>query len=44
MGRLQCNVTKIYKTLLGIPIKKLYHYRETYYGEIKDVKDCDLEK
>jgi len=44
MGRLKCHVVKVFKTFLGIPYKKIYHYRETYYGKIKDVKNCDLDK
>lgn len=44
MGRLKCRVTKIYKTFLGIPIRILHKYRETYYGEVKPIKDCDLSK
>lgn len=42
--KLECKVTKIYKTFLGMPIKTLHTYRETYYGEIKDIKDCNLSK
>ncbi|WP_299261333.1 hypothetical protein [uncultured Aquimarina sp.] len=40
MGRLSAQVTSIKKYLLGIPITTLHKYRETYYGEIKDCKDC----
>jgi hypothetical protein len=43
MGCLSCNVTNIWLTILGIlPIKKLHSYRNTYYGEVKDLKDCNL--
>ena len=42
MGALQTNVTYIKKQFLNIPIKTLYKYRETYYGEVKDCKDCNL--
>ena len=42
MGRLTTNVTYIKKYLLGMPINTLHKYRETYYGEIKDCKDCNL--
>lgn len=44
MGKLRTRVTRIYKTLLGIPYKVIYEYRETYYGEIKDLDECKLEK
>lgn len=42
MGRLNAKVTYIKKHLFGIPIKTLYKYRETYYGEVKDCEDCVL--
>ena len=43
MGRIKCKVTKIQKILLGIiPLKTLHHYRETYYGKVKDVDTCKL--
>ena len=42
MGRLSARNTYIKKYLMGIPIKTLYKYRETYYGEVKDCKDCAL--
>jgi len=42
MGRLITPVTYIKKYILGIPIGTLHKYRETYYGEIKDCKDCIL--
>lgn len=42
MGSLITNVIRIQKTFLGIPFKTLYKYRETYSGEIKDCKDCEL--
>lgn len=44
MGNLTCKVTTIYKTIFGFPYKKLHIYRETYYGEVKDIKDCKLNK
>lgn len=44
MGKLNCRVTRIYKTFLGIPYKVLYAYRETYYGKVKDLEECKLEK
>lgn len=43
MGRIKTRVTRVYQTLFGvIPIKKLHHYRGTYYGEVKDVSECKL--
>jgi hypothetical protein len=42
MGILTTNVVYIKKTILNIPIKILYKYRETYYGEVKDCEDCKL--
>lgn len=44
MGRLNAKVTYIKKMFLGIPIKTLYKYRETYYGEVKDCEACVLAK
>ncbi|AIM60476.1 MULTISPECIES: hypothetical protein [Cellulophaga] len=42
MGQLAAKVTYVKKYVLGIPVKTLYKYRQTYYGEIKDCKDCHL--
>ncbi|MDN3665504.1 hypothetical protein ACFFU1_16130 [Algibacter miyuki] len=42
MGELTSKVIYIKKYLFGLPIKTLHKYRETYYGEIKDDKDCML--
>ncbi|MDO6490028.1 MAG: hypothetical protein ABJD66_14855 [Cellulophaga sp.] len=42
MGQLVAKVTYVKKYVLGIPVKTLYKYRQTYYGEIKDCKDCHL--
>lgn len=42
MGRLNAKVTYVKKLFLGMPIKTLHKYRETYYGEVKDCKDCIL--
>lgn len=42
MGRLYTPVTYIRKKLLGIPVATLHKYRKTYYGEIKDCRDCLL--
>lgn len=44
MGRLKTNVTYIKKQILNIPYKTLHKYRETYYGEVKDCKNCLLER
>jgi len=44
MGRLNARVTYIKKQFLGIPIKTLHKYRETYYVEVKDCEDCVLVK
>lgn len=44
MGRLKCKVTRVYKTFLGLPFKQIHAYRETYYGEVKDLENCDLKK
>lgn len=42
MGELTTKVTYIKMYLFGWPIKTLHKYRETYYGEVKDTKDCIL--
>ena len=42
MGRLITKVTYIKKYFLGLPMKTLHKYRETYYGEIKDCEDSNL--
>lgn len=42
MGLLTAKVTYIKKQFLGIPIKTLHKYRETYYGEVKDCEECVL--
>ena len=42
MGRLITKVTYIKKTLFGVPFKTLHTYRETYYGEVKALEDCNL--
>ena len=38
------NVTYIKKAILGIPVRTLYKYRQTYYGEVKDCETCNLAK
>jgi hypothetical protein len=42
MGELTTKVTYIKLFLLGLPMKTLHKYRETYYGKVKDSKDCML--
>ena len=42
MGVLVTSVTYIKKRILGISLKTLHKYRETYYGEVKDCEDCNL--
>lgn len=44
MGRLTVMVTRIYKCIMGFKTKKLYEYRETYFGEVKETKNCVLSK
>jgi len=44
MGQINARVTYIKKHFLGITIKTLHKYRETYYGEVKDCEDCILAK
>lgn len=44
MGKLQTRVTYIKKRILNIPVKTLHKYRETYYGEVKDCKECNLQR
>ncbi|MFD0963777.1 hypothetical protein [Pseudofulvibacter geojedonensis] len=42
MGRLISKVTYVKKYFLGVPIKTLHKYRNTYYGEVKNYNDCHL--
>lgn len=35
-------VTYIKTYVLGIPVRTLHKYRETYYGEVKDCDQCTL--
>lgn len=42
MGELTTRVTYVKKYFLGLPVKTLHKYRETYYGEVKDCNDCIL--
>lgn len=42
MGMFSPKVTYIKRMFLGLPLKTLHKYRETYYGEVKDCTDCAL--
>jgi len=42
MGELTTQVTYIKRYVLGFPMRTLHKYRETYYGEVKDCKDCEI--
>lgn len=42
MGMLTTNVIYVKKYLLGLPLKTIHKYRETYYGQVKDCDDCSL--
>ena len=42
MGILSTNVTYIKKYIFNIPVKTLHKYRETYYGEVKDCRECSI--
>ena len=42
MGKLTTRVTYIKKYVMGVPVRTLHKYRETYYGEVKDCDDCVL--
>lgn len=44
MGTLITRVVTIKKTFLGVPYETVHKYRETYFGEVKDVSDCQLPK
>jgi len=44
MGILTSDITRIHKTIFGFPFKQLHAYRETYYGEVKSLSNCDLHK
>lgn len=43
MGKLQTRVTYIKRKVLNIPVQTIHKYRETYYGEVKDCVDCNLQ-
>lgn len=42
MGELTTQVTYIKRYIMGLPVRTLHKYRETYYGEVKDCKDCNV--
>ena len=42
MGALTTKVTYIKKYFIGLPIKTIHRYRETYYGKVKSCDDCIL--
>ncbi len=42
MGELTTQVTYIKRYIMGLPFRTLHKYRETYYGEVKDCKDCNI--
>lgn len=42
MGELTTQVTYIKRYILGLPVRTLHKYRETYYGKVKDCKDCKV--
>lgn len=42
MGELTTQVTYIKEYIFGLPFRTLHRYRETYYGEVKDCKDCNV--
>lgn len=44
MGMLNAKVTYVKKTFVNIPIQTIHKYRETYYGKVKDCKDCVIEQ
>lgn len=42
MGMLTTKVTYIKRYFIGLPIKTMHKYRETYYGQVKSCDDCIL--
>jgi len=42
MGELTTKVTYIQRYFMGLPIKTMHKYRETYYGNVKNCDDCIL--
>lgn len=42
MRELTTKVTYVKKYFLGLPVKTLHKYRESYFGKVKDCDDCTL--
>ncbi len=42
MGELTTQVTYIKQYIIGLPVRTLHKYRETYYGEVKDCEECNV--
>ena len=42
MGELTTKVTYIKRYFMGLPVKNVHKYRETYYGKVKNCDDCIL--
>ncbi|GAB4512638.1 MAG: hypothetical protein Tsb004_18790 [Allomuricauda sp.] len=42
MGELTTRVTYIKRYIMGLPVRTLHKYRETYNGKIKDCKECNV--
>jgi hypothetical protein len=42
MGNLTTKVVYIKQYFVGLPVKTLHKYRETYYGQVKSCEDCHL--
>ena len=42
MGELTTKVTYIKRYFMGLPIRTVHKYRETYYGKVKNCEDCEL--
>ncbi len=42
MGELTTKVTYIKRYFMGLPVKTVHKYRETYYGKVKNCDDCIL--
>lgn len=42
MGNFTTKVIYIRRYFVGLPVKTLHKYRETYYGQVKSCEDCEL--
>ena len=42
MGILTARVTYIKRYFMGLPVKTMHKYRETYHGKVKNCDDCVL--